>query len=198
MKRADGSGDAERLTDRKVLQVPTSWSPDGRVLLLNQVDPETGADSYELTLDDIRTLTPFVKTRFNEGNGKFSPDGRWVAYVSDESGRREVYVQAYPSGEKRMASVEGGFNPLWHPSGRELYFSSGSSLMAVSFSDRPSLRIGAPRKVLELSAPVSAVQSIDISPDGERFLVAEKARPIRQINVVVNWSEELRQLVPAD
>ncbi|MCG6923096.1 MAG: protein kinase [Acidobacteria bacterium] len=198
MKRADGSGDAERLTDRGEHQTPRSWSPDGRVLLLNHFDPETGEDIYELTLDDNRTLTPFLKTRFDEGEGKFSPDGRWVAYSSEESGREEVYVRAYPSGEKRLASVKGGFNPLWHPSGRELYFGSGSSLMAVSVSDRPSLRIGAPRKVLELSAPLSIGQeTIDISPDGERFLVTEKAQ-VRQINVVVNWFEELRQLDPGD
>ena len=196
MKPADGSGDAERLTNQAEWQKATSWSPDGRVLLLNQIDPDTAGDIYQLTLDDERTPTPFVKTHFSELEGKFSPDGRWVAYSSDESGRREVYIRAYPSGEKRMASVEGGVSPIWHPSGRELYFGSGSSLMVVSVSDRPSLRIGAPRKVLKLSAPLFiASEGIDISPDGERFLVTEKGQ-VRQINVVVNWSEELRQLSP--
>jgi Tol biopolymer transport system component len=198
MKPADGSGDAERLTVHEHQQKASSWSPDGRVLLLNVVDPDSGGDIYQLSLDDDRTLTPFLKTPFFELNPKFSPDGRWVAYGSTESGRWEVYVRAYPSGEKHLVSVEGGRQPFWHPNGRELFFTSGSSLKAVSFSDRPSLHVGAPRTLFELSSvPGLNNENIDVSANGERFLVAEKEE-IRQLNVVLNWFEELKRLVPTN
>ncbi len=198
MKRADGSGDAEQLTVHEHQQKASSWSPDGRVLLLNVVDPDTGGDIYQLTLDEDRTLTPFLKTPFFELNPKFSPDGRWVAYGSTESGRWEVYVRAYPSGEKQMVSVEGGRQPIWHPNGRELFFASGSNFMAVSFSARPAFHVGAPRVLFELSSvPGLNNENIDISPDGERFLVADRA-VIRKINVVLNWFEELKRLVPVN
>jgi serine/threonine-protein kinase len=103
---ADRSAPPERLTDVGRTQSPASWSPDGRVVAFTQVSPETGADVYVL---DIRDRKPrFVQTTFAEGSPKFSPDGRWIAYTSNESGRNEIYVQAYPGpGAKIQVSVDG-------------------------------------------------------------------------------------------
>ena len=118
--RADRSGPAERLDPAGTRQSPVSFSPDGKFLAFDQKDPETRDDAAVLPLDQKRTPRPFARTRFGEGSMKFSPDGRWVAYASDESGKPEVYVQAFPGpGPKIQVSSDGGNDPVWRRSGGE-------------------------------------------------------------------------------
>ena len=119
----DGSAEAERLTTSELRQEPTSWSPDGKLLAFNQFHPDTGADVWVMSLDDARSPEPLLRTAFQEQWAVFSPDGRWLAYQSDESGKDEVYVQPYPpSGIKWRVSVDGGTLPQWNPIGGELFF----------------------------------------------------------------------------
>ena len=198
---ADGSGATERLNTSEFLSVPNSWSPDGQALAFIEIRPDTGNDINVLTLSDHK-VQPFLRTRFIEGAPSFSPDGRWMVYISDESGRREVYVQPYPGpGGKWQISTEGGTEPVWNRNGRELFFRSGDKMMAVDITTQPAFSAGKPRMLFEAPyVPTAATfPNYDVSPDGQRFLMlkpGEQAQTATQINVVLNWSEELKRRVP--
>jgi Tol biopolymer transport system component len=199
---ADGSGGLERLNTSDYIQAPSSWSPDGGFLAFFEVNPTTGVDIWVLRMGD-RKAQPFLRTRFNEAAPRFSPDGRWLAYISDESGRYEIYVQAYPGpGGKWQISTEGGTEPAWNPNGRELFYRSGGKMMAVDIAIQPSFAAGTPRMLFEgpyerAQVPIS---NYDVSPDGQRFLMLKPVEQTEvaptQINVVLNWFEELKQKVP--
>ena len=140
-----------------------------------------------------------------EGAPIFSPDGHWLAYISNESGRPEVYVQPYPGpGGKWQISTEGGTEPIWNRNGRELFYRSGNKMMAVDITTQPSFSAGKPRMLFEGQYVADdwplITAAYDVSADGQRFLMV-KPRPSRlpsptQINVVLNWFEELKQKVP--
>jgi eukaryotic-like serine/threonine-protein kinase len=223
---ADGGGGLERLTTSDYTDVPHSWSPDGKLLAFVEVSPITGWDIWVLRMGDSSTgsgqapsaesgqapspdsgqgrkTQPFLRTPFNESVPRFSPDGRWLAYISDESGRFEIYVQPYPGpGGKWQISTEGGTEPAWNPNGRELFYRSGDKMMAVDIATQPGFAAGKPRMLFEgpyEPAPITN-PNYDVSPDGQRFLMLkpveqEQAAPT-QINVVLNWSEELKRRVP--
>jgi len=207
---ADGSGGAERLTTSQYIHAPMSWSPDGQLLTFTEVNPNTGLDIWVLRRGDaspgsgqVRKAEPFLRTSFNEGAARFSPDGRWLAYVSDESGGFEVYVQPYPGpGGKWQISNGGGSEPVWNPSGRELFYRSGDKMMAVEITTQPSFAAGKPRMLFEgrYETPPFPIANYDVSSDGRRFLMLkpiEQAQAVpTQINVVLNWFEELKQKVP--
>jgi serine/threonine-protein kinase len=199
---ADGSDKPERLTTNEYPQVPGSWSPDGQVLAFFENNPTTHLDLWILRLSD-RKPQPFLRTTFNESVPWFSPDGRWLAYVSDESGRYEVYVQPYPGpGAKSQVSTEGGTEPAWNPNGRELFYRTGSKMMAVDVTTQASFSAGKPRMLFEGPYVPTGVThpNYDVSPDGKRFLMVKESEQAQaaptQINVVLNWFEELKQKVP--
>jgi Tol biopolymer transport system component len=168
-----------------------------------EITPTTGYDIWVLRMGD-RKAQPFLRTPFNESVPRFSPDGHWLAYVSDESGRWEIYVQPYPGpGGKWQISTEGGTEPAWNPNGRELFYRSGDKMMAVEIATQPSFAVGKPRMLFEgpYQASPATGPNYDVSPDGQRFLMlkpseAREAAPT-QINVVLNWFEELKRRVPA-
>jgi Tol biopolymer transport system component len=200
---ADGSGGLERLTTGEYPQAPSSWSPDGQLLAFIEVNPTTGVDIWVLRLSD-RKAQPFLRTPFNETTPRFSPDSHWLAYISDESGRFEVYVQPYPGpGGKWQISTEGGTEPIWNPNGRELFYRSSDKIMAVEITTQPSFSAGKSKAVVEgpyLPTPAT-LSNYDVSPDGQRFLMLKPSESAEaaptQINVVLNWFEELKQKVPA-
>ena len=199
---ADGSGGLERLTTSQNIQVPISWSPDGQLLAFVEVNPTTGQDIWVLRVSD-RKAQPFLRTPFNEATPRFSPDGRWLAYTSDESGRREIYVQPYPGpGGKWQISTEGGMEPVWNRNGRELFYRSGERMMAVDIATQPGFAAGKPRMLFGGPYQPASIPSAeyDVSADGQRFLmikpVEQGATTPTQINVVLNWFEELKQRVP--
>ena len=146
---------------------------------------------------DEQAASPFLTTPANEDWPVFSPDGQWIAYESDESGQREVYVTTYPGAErKRQVSIAGGGNPRWRSDGSELfYISEEGVLMAVDVATTPTLQLGAPQPLFEL-----ADADYDVHPSGERFLIVRTERPATpgHINVVLNWFEELERLVPTN
>ena len=156
-----------------------------------------------LRLSD-RKAQPFLGTPFNEGGARFSPDGRWLAYVSNESGRPEIYVQPYPGpGGKWQVSTEGGTEPLWNRNGRELFYRSGNKMMTVETTTQPGFTVGKPRMLFEgeyLATEYPQLGSdYDVSADGQRFLMVkeiERTESSAQINVVLNWLDELKRRVP--
>ena len=130
----------------------------------------------------------------------FSPDGRAIAYTSNESGREEIYVRPYPrqSGKWKI-SRNGGTDPLWAPDGRQIYYRQADKVVAVSVETEPEFQPGRPQTLFErqYAKPVTA-GFYDIAPDGQRFLMLmADQKPITHINVVLNWFQELKRLVPA-
>jgi eukaryotic-like serine/threonine-protein kinase len=168
------------------------WSPDGKLLLCNDTNsrrlftlaPESGARPHEIG------ATPYVRHSFH-----FSPDAQSVAYTSEESGRREVFVAAFPSfGEKRQVSLEGGSMPLWRKDGKELFFlESASTVMAASVEAGPKLQTGAPKALFKLPSVNPNLQTYAVSGDGQRFLVVEHPRDNVRTMVMVNWAEGLKR-----
>jgi serine/threonine protein kinase/Tol biopolymer transport system component len=195
---ADGSGTVERLTTSQFINAPQSWSPDGQTIAFSENTPETGIDIWTLALKD-RKVRPFLKTPANESDPRFSPDGHWIAYVSDESGRMEVYVQPYPGpGGKWQISAEGGTEPVWNPTGRELFYRSGNRMMAEPVTLQPEFSAGKPVTMFEgpWLPSASNIPNYDVSRDGQRFLMlkaADEDQGARQIVVVQNWLEELKK-----
>jgi Tol biopolymer transport system component len=201
-QRADGSNGLEQLTTSESVHFPVSFSPDGQFLAFVELNPTTLRDIWVLRLSD-RKLQPFLRTRFNETVPRFSPDGHWLAYMSDESGRYEIYAQPFPGpGGKYQISTEGGADPVWNPNGRELFYRSGDKMMAADVMTQPSFSTGKPRILFEGQyLPGDVIPSYDISPDGQRFLMLKPSELVQaaptQINVVLNWFEDLKRRVPA-
>jgi serine/threonine-protein kinase len=191
----EGGEAEERLTTSANGQSAGGWSPDGRTLVYTEFDPVSGSDIWLLTLG--AKPRPFLQTRFNEGNPMISPDGRSLAYQSNESGRFEIYVRSFPDGEKRwQLSLDGGIVPMWSPTGRDLFFrSTGNQMMAASITAGGGSEWTKPRALFD-ARPYEDRYSV--SPDGQRFLMmphlALDAAPT-QVNLVLNWVSELKQRV---
>jgi len=186
---ADGSGGLERLTTSESANVPMSISPDGQRLAYHKLNHYAGMnvwihDVWMLRLSD-RTARPFLRSKLDAATPRFSPDGRWLAYISDESGGYEVYMRpsSGPGGAVQV-SQGGGTEPVWSPNGRELFyryqgFSSEGKMMAVDITTEPSFTAGSPRTLFEgayLGSPSREVPNYDVSADGQRFLMV-KAPP---------------------
>lgn len=201
---ADGVGSVEPLTEGNVSQ-PTGISPDGMQLVFNE-SGTGGIDLMVLSLTRERRVRPLVQTRFSERNGVVSPDGRWLAYESDSSGRFEIYARPFPDAERGQwqVSTAGGTRPMWGPGQELFYVGLEGSLMRVPVEAAGAVwKAGTPAKLLEpryFGTGSHPGRTYDISPDGQRFLMikqcsSEQAVP-SQIVVVQHWFEELKRVVP--
>jgi Tol biopolymer transport system component len=210
--RADGAGDAQRLAESKVQQYAGSWRPDGKVLAFFQNNPSTGDDIMTLPIagDDKSGWKPgepkpFVNSTFNELFPAFSPDGRWLAYQSNESGNREVYVRPFPGpGGKWQASTGGGHMPKWSRNGKEFFYrTTDDKIMVAAYTasgdsfhaDKPQL--WSPGQFTELLG--GGDLNFDLHPDGMRFAVLkapgeEKAAAVNHVSFIVNFFDEVRRL----
>jgi serine/threonine-protein kinase len=203
---ADGSGRAEILST--IGAAPASWTPDGQVLAFLQPDEAGGRDIWMLPLKG--EPWPFIESAFKDQYPTFSPDGRWLAYASGRSGRSEIYVTPYPGpGPRVQISTDGGIEPAWAPSGRELFFRelpSGDPLLAmwaVEITTEPSFRASTPRELFRRRQNATLpLRNYDVASDGQRFLMLERANPPvtrgPPLHVTLNWFEELKRLAPAD
>ena len=203
-KPADGSREPELIHRSNLEVVTTSASPDGIVAFSR--GPQTGArDIWTVNLSD-RSATEFLATAAMEHMAMFSPDGKWIAYASNESGQTEVYVRPYPKVEGRVSRVsqDGGTAPIWAPDSSALYYRNAKGmLMAAPVQLSPVLTIGTARPLFQVSSkfrPPGNTAAYDITPDGKRFVMTTLPdiadRTPEQIHVVVNWREELKQRVP--
>ena len=186
------------LLSRELDQFPASWSGDGRLLAYHETHPDTGMDIWVLPNDG--EPIPVLRTEANESAPMLSPDARYLAYVSDRSGRPEVYVQSYPEGTTELASIDGGEEPVWSGDGSELFFRHRDQLLSVGVTAEPRLEVSRPVEVFEMpfdrSMPVDPAY-YDVSPDGQRFLVVSD-RPTTEFKVVQNWFLELERLAPTN
>jgi hypothetical protein len=192
------AGSTERLVSSHNTQTFPDWSPDGRFLIyaeaVNDPSSTTRTDLQLLSLDGSKTITPYLRTRFAETHGRFSPDGKWVAYTSDESGRDDVYAQSFPvGGPKVRISSTGGDFARWRQDGKELFYvAPDSTLIAVPIQvSANSLSFGEPKPLFKITGRVS---SYDVTADGQRILALPPASGDGEpsMTVVVNWPTLLK------
>lgn len=201
-KAIHGGGEPELLLKSPLSKRPTSWSSDGRYLAFTQTDPKTAIDIWLLPAFGDRKPVPFLQTSFSESNPAISPDGRWMAYQSDKSGTPEIYVRAFPSGDREWRiSQSGGAYPQWRGDGRELFYVGATprSVMAVGFKGTATLDPSAPVKLFDAPFLVRSNGSgqVAVSADGQRFLVIEP-QPAQDthasaLTIVLNWTDALRK-----
>ena len=198
-KAADGSGDAEPVLEKDGL-IPGSWSPDGTTLVFTEF---TRTD----TSQDIWTLRPdgeasaFLATEFSERAPRLSPDGRWLTYVSNQSGEDRVYVQPFPDGGAVSTISTGvGTEPVWSRDGTELFFRDGDRMMAVDVETGSAFAAGRPQILFEESYQADPAgegyPNYDVASDGRFLMIKADAPAVPQINVVLNWDQELLARVP--
>jgi len=202
-KAADGSDEAEQLTSSSEgsVRLPFSMTPDGEVLAFQEQTPGTGVGIWTLQLDGDRTPELFLGTDALEYQPTFSPDGRWIAYISNESGRSEIYVRPFPASDgKWQISTGSGVAPRWAPDGSELFYLEGDKMMSVPVTIGDSFKPGTPRVLFTHVNPSGPPPAFSVSPDGKRFVMLESTvqEEVGQINVIQNWFEELKRLVPTD
>jgi serine/threonine-protein kinase len=206
---ADRSHPAAQVPGAGTSQSAESWSPDGRELVYTATTPEAGSHIMVESLVGDYESHPFADIKASAGSAKFSPDGHWLAYCSNETKTPQVYVQAFPGpGPKIQVSSEGGTDPVWKRMGGELYFRNGDKMMAVVVSTTPTFTAGHPRTLWEgryshgmstsCGPPGATSSNYDVTADGQRFLMIKDDAPdtavSRQIVVVLGWAGEVNRL----
>jgi serine/threonine-protein kinase len=214
-RRSDGTGAVEQLTQSTAAQYPQAVTPDGAAVIVREQRPPSSpgsssqSDFILLPLVGERSPRPLLPTPFVEYNAELSPDGHWLAYESNESGKYEVYVRPFPNVEdgKWQASTDGGAQPLWAHSGRELFYESSGTLMRVPVTIGSTFVPGTPQKIVGAGYVLripgqGAGRMYDVSSDGQRFLMLkeghtanERPAPARMI-LVQDWFEEVAKRVP--
>ena len=192
-KSSSGAGSEEAMLKSGERKCPSDWSLDGRFILYTQTSPDTLWDLWVIPLFGDRQPIPFLQTKFNEVNGVFSPDGKWIAYESDDSGSSQVWVQSFPAGSKWQVSSEGGSLPRFRRDGKELfYLAANGKLMAVEVKANPSgLEFSAPKPLFDTHSQ----NRYAVTADGQRFLIN---KPVEEsasapITVILNWTAEAKR-----
>ena len=181
--------------------VPGAWSPDGRVLIYHEVHADRERDL--LLFPSEGEPTPFLVTEFNELGPRLSPDGDWVVYVSDQTGENRIYAQPFPGGGAAVPISTGpGTEAVWSRDGREIFYRNGDRMLVVPIGVGPDLVVGTPNVLFEGTFNHDpsrvGVPNYDVSTDGQWFLMVrtELDEGPPQLNVVLNWFEELKARVP--
>jgi serine/threonine-protein kinase len=207
LRAADGTGEAEKLAslpDRGLF--PKSWSRDGKNLVVFEFTSSMQLAIGLLSMEGNHPRKLLLQEKYSLKDPRVSPDGRWMAYASNESGKYEVYVRPFPDVNKARwpVSTGGGNTPLWSPDGRVLYYHIGEAAMAVPVETGPTFKAGKPTvlfrrtHIRSFGVDLTDFAYWDISPDGKRFLMLKDAESPRKINIVLNWTEELKQRMPAE
>jgi len=199
LKAAAGTGDAQLRTE-STNPVPQAFSPDGQFLIYSDA-----RDIFMLQMQGESTSTPILATPALESGAYLAPDGRWLAYASDESGRSEIYVRPFPSIEdgRWLVSTDGGAEAAWAHDGGELYYRNGDRMMRVAVDLSSTFSYGRPEVLFEGDYDTHRARNYDVAADGRFLMVKDVTPPDRasareHLVLVQNWIEELKRLVPTD
>ena len=196
---AAGGGDQQRVLESKDLVYVNDWSSDGRSLMYTKVSTATLNDLWVLPTSGDRTPVPVLVTPFNESHGQFSPDGKWIAYTSNESGQEEIYVRSMPAKGSSRVSTSGGSFARWRSDGKELFYRSlDGRLMAVSVATvAERLEFGAPVGLMPIAEPLGTfAYPYDVAPNGDKILALTPAgseHNVIPLTVIVNWETGLKR-----
>jgi eukaryotic-like serine/threonine-protein kinase len=206
-KAVSGSEPERQLLKSDKRKIPTDWSRDGEFLLFQQEDPRNGWDLWALSMTGERMAFPVLTSEFNEISGALSPDGKWLAYASDETGAAEIYLQpfigrAVTSGNDRRAgrklpiSTDGGAQPHWRADGKELfYISRDRKMMSVTIKTAPSFEVGIVAPLFATTIQGLVDQAYDVTSDGQRFLITTSSdeRRLTPVTLFLNWTAALKK-----
>ena len=212
--KADGSGQPERLIESKILYAPNGFTPDGSQLLFQSVNGNA-IDIHTLSMTDQHTEQPLLATEFLESQAALSPDGRWLAYVSDETGQTEIYVRPFPDVQngKWQVSTGGGMEPRWRGDGKELFYALGQfnvgkvkGIAAVAIDTTSGFQAGKPEVLFTGDYGLGLARSYDVTSDGQRFIMLKEFKKssgdiesqLTNLVLVDNWFTELKKLAPSN
>jgi serine/threonine protein kinase/Tol biopolymer transport system component len=191
LKLLESSAGAEKLLPPNSTgpQFPNDVTPDGKFLLYQELRASNGVDLMVLPMTGERKPYPFAETQFNEHSARISPDGKWVAFVSDQTGRPEIYVQRWQGGERIQISNNGGSQPKWNTNGKELFFLADGKVMAVAVKLGDKFEAGAPVELFKYAGT-----DYEVAPDGQRFLGRTTAGvPSLPLTVATAWTNNLKR-----
>jgi eukaryotic-like serine/threonine-protein kinase len=198
---AEGSGEVRTLAGTSEFDYPVAIAADGDTLIFLRSTQETSFDIMTLSLRNPTQVQPLLKTAAYEGGARLSPDGRWLTYVSNESGQNEVYLRPFPGPDRRMqVSTQGGTQPAWNPNGSELFYRVGDKMMAVEITRTPDVTLSTPRMLFDQQYAFGAgitIANYDVTPDGQHFIMVKDEAGAGRLNIVLNWLPELSRLAPA-
>lgn len=204
-KPVDTDEPASPVSPSEHWQFPSDWSKDGSLIAFTEGNTATGNDIWVYSIEEARAWS-LLATEFNESSATFSPDGRWIAYVSDESGQSEIFVRSIDAsgGRPVQVSAVGGTEPRWSPTGGEIFYRDEDRMMAAGISTSPTVTAETPEVLFEgnydVPTGVGEAAFYDVTPDGKQFFMvrAPDVAPVHEIRVVLNWFEGLQRLVPTD
>ena len=197
---AEGTREPEVIPGTSEFDYPGSFLPDGETLVFLRSSQETSFDVYAMPLRDPANVRPILETAAYEGGARLSPDGRWLAYVSNESGQNEVYMRPFSGPERRwQISTQGGTQAVWNPNGREIFYRSGNKMMVVDVSSTPDVTLSSPRLLFEQRYAFGAgitIANYDVTRDGQRFVMVKDEAGSGRLSVVLNWFSDLSRFTP--
>jgi len=196
----NGSGSPQPLTSGQYDQYPGGWSTDGRFILFHEITSTNTRDIYALPVEDGGEPWHYLNEPFQELSPALSPDGKWVAYVSNESGQDEVFVRAFPEpGARWQVSADGGTEPRWGANGHEIFYWNGDQFVAARVSTTAGFQVLDRTEIFVLEfARRRFVPQYDVHPNGEHFVMIDRVGEPASLVVVLNWFEELKRLAPTD
>jgi Tol biopolymer transport system component len=191
----EGSAKGQILAGTTEFDYPGSIGRDLDTLIFLRSSQQTSFDVFQLSLHDPKRLQPILNTAAYEGGARLSPDGRWLSYVSNDSGQNEVYLRPYGGEDRRwQVSTDGGTQAVWNPNGKEIFYRNGNKMMAVEVATSPAVSLSPPRQLFEQRYAFGAgitLPNYDISRDGQRFVMVKDESNAGRLNVIVNWPSEL-------
>jgi len=196
----DGGGEGEVIAETSEFDYPGSLTPDGETLIFLRSSQETSFDIFALPLRDPSRMRPLLTTTAYEGGAQLSPDGRWLTYISNDTGQNEVYLRPFAGPQRQwQISTEGGTQAIWNPNGREIFYRNGDKMMVVEISTTPDVTLAPPRVLFEQQYAFGAgitIANYDVSRDGQRFIMVKNESSAARLNVVLNWFSDLTRLAP--
>jgi len=197
---ADGSGTGETIAQTADTDYPGGFTPDGESLVFMRSTQQTSFDIEMLSLRNPTVRRPLLNSAAYESGARLSPDGRWLVYVSNESGQNDVYMRPFPALDRRFTiSTQGGTQPVWNPNGREIFYRSGDKMMSVEVTTTPEVKLSNPRMLFEQRYAFGAgitIPNYEVTRDGQHLIMVKDEAGAGRLNVVFNWFTELNRLAP--